>query len=186
MIELRLGTRYAKSVLGLAKERGELGDVHDDFILIAQVCDQNKDFVNMLKSPLIFSDKKQEIIDLIFGKHFKSELTKNFLQIIIRKKREPYLRDIAIVFLDLYDQEKNITRGTLTSASALTDDQRKLILDQVEKDLGTTFNLEEEIDPELIGGFVLRVGDRLFDGSIAASVRQLKQEFEKNPYIEKV
>ncbi|MCB9231102.1 MAG: ATP synthase F1 subunit delta [Bacteroidia bacterium] len=186
MIELRLGNRYAKSILELAKEKGELKDVYQDFLLIEQVCAQNSDFVAMLKSPLIFSDKKQNIINLVFGPHFKSKITRMFVEIIVSKKREPYLRDIAQVFLDLHDKEKNITRGVLTSASPLTPAQKAQVLAQVEKDLGTTFELEEKVDPELIGGFVLRVGDLLYDGSISSSIRKLKQEFEKNPYIDKV
>ena len=182
MIEIRLGTRYAKSILDLAIERGELEQVKADFDLIQETCDQSPDFELMLKSPLINAGKKQTIIDLTIGKHF-SEITKNLVQIIVRKKREAYLPDITDRFLFLYDKEKNITRGSLTSAQTLSDEVRKQIVSMVEKDLGTNFILDEKVDPELIGGFVLRIGDKLYDGSVATGLRKLRQDFERNPYI---
>lgn len=185
MIEIKLGDRYAKSILQLSEERKEVEVVHKDFELIEATCDGNPDFLNMLRSPLISSDKKQRILDLVF-KGRLSEMTNKLIEIIVRKKRERYLYDIAVRFGELYDQTHNITRGVLTSAAPLSDAQRQTILEMVEKQLGTSFKMEEKIDPELIGGFSLKVGDLLFDGSTAARLRDLKQEFLNNPYVKKV
>lgn len=185
MIEIRLGDRYAKSILELAEERGEVERVREDFQLVVSVCKSNPDFVNMLESPLIGADKKQAILNQIFqGK--LSEITRHLIEIIVRKRREMYLDDIAYRFLALYDSSHNITRGVLSSAEALPADQVKSIKALVEKELNTSFELEEKIDPELIGGFTLLVGDRLFDGSIASRLRDLKKEFLNNPYVKKV
>lgn len=182
MIEIRLGDRYAKSIIELAKEKGQLEEVRNDFQYIHDLCTKSRDFLNMLESPLINSGKKQKILDKILGGKL-SVITTNLIQIIVRKRREGYLDDIAIRFLHQYDKEKNITRGVITSATPLSEAQKNQIKSIVEKDLNTTFKMEEKIDPELIGGFVLRVGDHLFDGSVAYNLRQLKQEFAKNPYI---
>lgn len=184
MIEIRLGDRYAKSVLMLAKEKGQLEEVHNDFLLIEETAKQSRDFELMLKSPLIRSDKKQVILDKIF-KDKLSKITTLLIEIIVRKGREMYLRDIAIRFLAAYDLEKNITRGVLTSSHPLTADHKAHIRKQVESLFNTTLEIEERIDPELIGGFVLKVGDFLYDGSIASSLRELKQEFDSNPYVKK-
>ena len=166
----------------LAIERKELEQVKTDFDLIESVCKENPAFVRMLKSPLISQSKKQAIIDQVFGKKF-SPITQNLVEIIVRKKREAYLRDIAIRFLYAYDKEKNITRGLLTSSKPMSEAQKAKIKAVVEDELKTSFIMEEAIDPELIGGFVLKVGDFLYDGSISAGLRKLKQEFEKNPYV---
>lgn len=184
MIEVRLGDRYAKSILDLAVERGTLDKVWQDFRLIASVADANPDFVRMLKSPIIQADKKHAILKSLFGK--TNEITQHFLKILVDKKREGYLRDIAIRFLSQYDAYKNITRGVLVSASPLTPAQKADIKKVVEKDLQTTFELEERIDPNLIGGFTLRVGDKLLDSSLSTRLRKLKQEFSKNPYVKQV
>lgn len=185
MIEIRLGDRYAKSILELAEERKEVEDVRADFELIRSVCQSSPDFLNMLRSPIVPSGKKEAILEEIFGEKF-SLITKNLVQIIIRKKREKYLNDIAVRFLHLYDLGHNITRGVLTSAKPLDAQSRKAIQDLVAKEMNTQFELEEKVDPELIGGFTLKVGDRLFDGSIATRLRDLKQEFLNNPYVKKV
>ena len=185
MIEIKLGDRYAKSILQLAEERKEVERIHQDFELIEATCESNPDFLNMLRSPLISSAKKQTILDLVFKGNL-AEMTKQLIEIIVRKKRERYLYDIAVRFGELYDRTHNITRGILTSAAPLSEEQRKTIKEMVEKQLQTTFKMEEKIDPELIGGFTLKVGDLLFDGSTSARLRDLKKEFLSNPYVKKV
>ena len=110
MLEIRLGTRYAKSILGLAKERNELELVVKDFQLIHDVCVQNPDFVGMLRSPLINPGKKEKIIKAVFSKGKLTELTTKFIEIVIRKRREKYLYDISDRFLHLYDQKHTLFR----------------------------------------------------------------------------
>lgn len=185
MIEIRLGDRYANSILVLAQERGQVERVREDFQLIQRVCKSNPDFVNMLESPLIKSDTKQNIMDGIFRKSF-CDITQNLVEIIIRKKREGYLDDIADRFLYQYDKLNNITRGVLKSAAPLLPSQIDTIKKLVEREMKTTFELVEVIDPDLIGGFVLNIADRQFDGSIASRLRALKQEFDSNPYVKQV
>jgi F-type H+-transporting ATPase subunit delta len=182
MIEIVLGDRYAKSILQLAKEKGVVPQVKADFDLIASVCRNNPDFVVMLRSPLIYADKKQEVINSIF-KGKLSVMTSTLIEIIVRKKREKYLLDIAICFLALHDKETNTTRGVLTTAFALTPEMRASIKALVEKDLKTEFNCVEVIDPSLIGGFVLRIGDYQYDGSISSALKTLRNDFDSNPYI---
>jgi F-type H+-transporting ATPase subunit delta len=185
MIEIKLGDRYANSILVLAQERGQVERVREDFQMIHNVCQSNPDFVNMLESPLIMSDKKQAIIDSIFKGKF-SDITASLIEIIVRKKREGYLDDIAERFLFQYDRLHNITRGVLRSAAPLTKEQLAKIKQMVEAEFKTTFEIEEKIDTSLIGGFVLNIGDRQVDASISARLRALKQEFDSNPYVKQV
>lgn len=183
MLELRLGTRYAKSILELAKERKELDEVVKDFQYIYSVCNSNPDFVAMLKSPMIQPDKKDRIIKMVLDRCKPTEMTVKFIEIIVRKRREVYLYDIADRFLYLYDKEKNITRGVLISAQLLDEAQKAIIVKSAEKAMDTNFFITEKIDPDLIGGFILKVGDKIYDGSLSAGLRKLKNEFEGNPYI---
>jgi F-type H+-transporting ATPase subunit delta len=182
MIEVKLGDRYAWSIYELAVTKGELPQVHADFELIEKVCDQNPDFVLMLKSPLVNADTKQRIINKIFGGKL-STITATLIEIIVRKGREKYLRDIAVRFNARFDKQNNVTRGVITSAAPLGEDQRARIRQVVETGLKTSFVMEEKVDPNLIGGFSLRVGDYLIDASVVSTLRKLSQEFDKNPYI---
>ena len=182
MIEIKLGERYAKSVFQLAQERGELEKIKEDFSLILTVCDENKDFLIMLRSPLVPPDKKSVVIQKIFNGKL-STITFSFIQILVRKGREPWLRDIAICFLGQYDRAKNVTRGVITSSHPLSSEMKDRIKALVEKEMKTSFVLEEKTDPELIGGFILRIGDFQYDGTVASGLRRLEQQFSKNPYV---
>ena len=182
MVEIRLGDRYAKSIYELAEERNEVEQVRADFQLIDAVVMQNRDFKLMLASPVISTGKKSAIISEVF-KGKLSTITDNLLQNNVRKKREKYHHDIAARCLALSAKRDNILRGTLGSAHELSADQTKTIVDIIEKELKTNFQLVHEVDPDLIGGFNLRIGDKLFEGSIASRLRDLEQQFQNNPYL---
>jgi F-type H+-transporting ATPase subunit delta len=184
MIEVKLGDRYAKSILDLAIERGVLEQVWQDFRSIESVCASSPDFVRMLKNPIILPDKKKDVLKQVFSN--VHEITALFINILVNKHREGFLADVANRFLFQYDTHKNITRGELVSPMPLSAAQKASIKKVVEEELKTSFELVERIDPSLIGGFTLRVGDKLFDSSIATRLRKLKQEFSKNPYVKQV
>ncbi len=179
MVEDRIGHRYAKSAFELAEEKGVLDDVHTDMGLFMEVYEDNRDFRSMLESPIVKLDIKQKILDRIFSANFKSELMQMLVELVVRKNREMYLPYVAKAFLDIYDEVKGIERGTISSAVPLTDDQVKEIQETLEKTTGKRFELTEEVDPELIGGFVLKVGDTQFDGSVVSALRRAKQQLMK-------
>lgn len=179
MVEDRIGYRYAKSAFSLAEEKDILEDVHGDMGLFMDVWEQNRDFQTLLDSPIVKNDKKQAIIDAIFKPHFQSELMKLLVEMIVRKGREMYLPQVASSFMSIYDQVKGIGRGTLTSAIPLSDDQVKEIQGNLEKATGKTYELTEEVNPDLIGGFILKVDDTLFDGSIASSLRRARKQLKE-------
>lgn len=179
MVEDRIGYRYAKSVFGLAEEKKILDTVQKDMATIAEVSNGSPDFVAVLNSPLINMGKKESIVNAIFDKQFSSELTPLLTAMLVRKGREMYLPHVAKAFLKLYDDSKGVARGTLTSASKLSDKEEKEITQAMEEKMGKKLALEVEVNPELIGGFVLKVGDQLFDGSVSSSLRKIKQELTK-------
>jgi len=184
MIEERLGYRYAKAVFGLAKEKNLLDDARDDMEVIIQTCNI-RDFDLLLKSPIISSSKKRAVFNRVFGGKFKTQFTPELIKIILRKHREMYLSDIALSFVALYDKEKRIVRGEIISAVPMSKSQVREIVQKIEKQTGNRVLIEERVDPSLIGGFVLKVGDTLLDGSISASLNRVKKEFEKNTYVKK-
>jgi len=179
MVEDRIGYRYAKSAFALAEEKGMLEDVHSDMGLFMEVWEENRDFQALLDSPIVKTDKKQKIIDAIFGKHFQSDLMKLLVEMVVRKGREMYLPQVAGSFLKIYDEVKGIGRGVITSAIPLSDEQVKDIQSNLEKATGKTYELTEEVNPELIGGFTLKVDDNLFDGSVASSLRRARQRLKE-------
>lgn len=179
MVEDRIGYRYAKSIFDLAKEKSLLKEVKADMDIILDTCAASRDFRLFLSSPLIASLKKKSVIQQVFDGKFSSELTQMLLDILAQKGREQYLPNLAEAFQQLYNKENKILQGSLTSAVELPKTVVADIKKQVEKDFDSSLVLEEKTDPALIGGFILKVGDQLFDGSVASALRKLKRELSK-------
>lgn len=182
----RLATRYAKSLIDFAIEKGELEKVFEDMQWLNAVCKSNRDFVNLLHSPIIKGDTKKKIIEAVTTGHI-SELTAAFNRLLITKGRESNLPEISTAFIAAYKEKKNIQTIKLTTVAPVTDAIKNAIVEQVKKTAGfQNIELEEEIDADLIGGFVLQVGDKLIDASIAYDLRAIAKQFENNDFIYKI
>ena len=184
MLETKVSKRYAKSLIELAQEKGIMDAVHADMKLFADVCDQNRDLSLLLSNPIIHSDKKMEILRKIFGTKMNA-LTISFFELVARKGRESYLEHIAKSFIAIYKVKKGILTAEITTAVGLDDNLRKAVYAMVSNSGKSEVELIEKIDQKLIGGFVLRLGDKQYDASIAADLRKLAKEFSSNPYIRK-
>jgi F-type H+-transporting ATPase subunit delta len=182
----RVSARYAKALIDLSNERGELEKVHGDIQAFMEVA-KNREFANMLQSPVITSDKKASIFKAVFGDKI-SATTTAFFDIIMRKGRESSLVSIANAFVEQYKTLKNITTIKLTTATVATDEMIATIKGKLEKSgaIQGTVDLETAVDADIIGGFVLEFGDKLYDASIASQLNELKKEFSKNDYIKNI
>ncbi len=182
----RLASRYAKSILDLAIERGELEKVYADMQWLQAVCKSNRDFVNLLRSPIIKNDTKRKILEAVTNGNI-SELTAGFNRLLVSKNRERFLPEIINAFIAAYKSHHHIRTVQLTTATPVTDSMRNAIVEQVKKSAGfDKVELEEKVNPELIGGFVLQVGDQLVDASVAYDLRAIAKQFENNDFIYKI
>ena len=182
MKSTRLSSRYAKSLLLLVEEQDTLEVTLSDMKHVVAVCSENKDLSLLLKSPIVKSDKKTSILTEIFSKSV-SDITMAFIQIITTKKREIYLEGIAKSFISLYKSHKNIETVTLTTANPIDDITKSEILDYVKKNGKSDVELSEIIDKKIIGGMVVKVGDKQLDASVIRDIKELRKTFNKNLYI---
>src|SRR5688500_12125377 len=173
MSELRVASRYAKSLIELAAEKGVLEQVHEDMKLFTSVVSQNRDFRLLLHNPIVKSDKKLAVINTVF-KGKVNEMTLAFYNIVARKSRESILEFVATEFEKQYNIMKGIQRASVTTAAPLSPALRQQLGEKLANETGKTIQLEEMIDPSLIGGFVLKVGDKQIDSSVRYSLRKLK------------
>ncbi len=178
----RAASRYAKSFIDLSIEQGTLEKAYGDMQTIADLCKTNHDFVTFLKSPLIKTDKKQAVLKEVFAGKL-DKLTDSYIQLITAKKREVFLEQIANEFVNQYKEKKKILTAVVTSASGLDETTRKKVMELVKGGSASEVVLEEKIDKNLIGGFVLRVGDKQIDASIARKLNLLKRSFNENAFI---
>jgi F-type H+-transporting ATPase subunit delta len=149
--------------------------------LLHEVCNSNKDFVFMLRSPVIRVDKKSLVIREIFSKHLQ-EISLNFLMIITRNKRERLIPEIFTQFIEIYKVHKNIISVEITTVMKIDEALRTKILSLLEKRANATIDLTEKLDEEIIGGFVIAYEDKQYDASILKQIKNLRQEFDINLY----
>jgi F-type H+-transporting ATPase subunit delta len=182
----RLAGRYAKSILDLAIERGQLEAVYKDMVFLRVICRSNRDLVNLLQSPIIKTDKKRHILEAITAGRI-SPLTAAFNALLMSKEREKYLPEIAAAFEDQYKAYKGIQTVKLTTAIPIGEDLKQVVLNKVKADRQVQeIDLETEVRAELIGGFMLEIGDELIDASVAFDLRKIKQQFQNNDFIYKI
>lgn len=179
----RLADRYAKSLIDLSSERNQLDAVRADMQYIQALCKGSRDFVNVLRSPIIKADQKEKmLVAVMTGK--VSELTSVFSNLLVRKGRESDLPEIANAFISQYNSLKGIHQVKLTSAVPVSEELKNSIKERVQKANDfITVELETVVDQKLIGGFVLEFNNKQIDASIANDLREIKKQFLQNQYV---
>jgi len=182
----RLAYRYAKSLLDLAIEKGQLEKIYEDMLYLQQLTTVSRDLLNLLRSPIVSSDKKVAVMKAVTGKNV-SEITAAFTHLLIDKGRETELPEIIGAFIKQYKDKKGIHTVKLTTAVPVNDAIKAQIVDQVKRTSNLqTIELETTIDPNLIGGFILQAGDKFIDASLAYDLKQIARQFDNNDFVYKV
>ena len=177
----RIAGRYAKSLIELAISQGKLDAVTEN-VRHFKTSVANRDLQLLLASPIVSTAKKQKALEALFGDY--DELTRAFLRIVTDKRREEALPAIADEYLAQYRAHRDISTVTVTSAAPLDEAAVASIKSKIAaQGLATgTIELTRKVDPALLGGFVLEVGDRLYDASVKHQLDTLRKEFTGNPY----
>ena len=182
----RLAARYAKSLIGLAIDKGQLENVFADMKWLQAICKTNGDFVSLLRSPIVKSDKKYKILDSITGDSVNG-ITKAFIKLLVNKGRESNLPEIASAFVSQYKEYKKIYDVKLITAAPASEELKNAILNHLRSTTDMqNIELETVVDDRIIGGFVLQVGDKLIDGSIAYDLKNISRQFDNNDFVYKV
>lgn len=182
MLDIKVAPRYAKSLIDIGIEQNLLEQLYKDMQLIHLICKENPELVLLLKSPIVRSDKKESILKEVFFNSLSITST-TFIVLILKKKREAILDAIASSFISLYKAHHNIKIAKVTTAIPLNETQKAKLINLLEKSENATIELNEIVNPEIIGGMVLRVEDRQIDESIRRKLANLEMEFDDNPYV---
>ena len=176
MSELTVGARYAKSLIDLAEEQNILEPVKNDMDLFVHTLKANTELQAVLRNPIIANDKKIKILESVFSTNI-NKATDGFFKIMINKSRGNLLYFSAQEFVNQYNFKKNIVKAQVTSATPLSEENQAQIAALVKAEIGGNIVLQTKVDPALIGGFVLTVGDKQVNTSIADKLKKLKNEF---------
>lgn len=170
-----VANRYAQSLIDLAVEQNKLEQIHEDMQGFKSSL-ESRDLVLMLKSPIINSSKKISAFKAVFGGKM-DEMTMSFFNLVMKKGRESALPEITNAFIEQYRAKKNISSAKVITATKLTQEKLEAIKASLSKSGTTTFEIEEEVDESLIGGFVIEMGDKKYDASVKHKLDKLRKTF---------
>ena len=166
--------RYASALYELAAELKNVDLVLADLEFLQKTIKENKDLKLLVKSPLIASDDKQEIMEKILSKQLANKLTTTFLKVISNNKRFVHLSSIISQFININVQKRGKILADVTSADKLSDKQKNEINDQLKSILGEKLSLNFKVDKKIIGGLIVKVGSKMIDSSLASKISKLK------------
>ena len=174
MNDSKISVRYCRAIFQSALEKKILDKVYQDMIFIYEICKDTatKEF---LQSPIIVPSKKEAIFHKMLDGNVE-KLTLSLIDLIVKNGRESFIPAIARNFIHETKKFKGITESVLTTAIKVDDTVKKEITDLISDVFKTKVELKEEIDTEIIGGFILQIDDNYIDASIKNKLRKIKKE----------
>lgn len=182
MRDTKIALRYATAVLNLSLERKMAEKVNDDMLLITETIANSKELKRLLSSPVVKAKAKRDALEKIFGKKI-SAIGLGLIDQLIENKRLPYLVDVAKQYTIIYNHHIGSQKALVTTAVPLTEKLKKKVLEKVKEIVGKEVTVENVVNPEILGGFILRVGDKQYDASFTGKLNKLRREFEDNLYV---
>lgn len=179
MKAIKLSNRYAKSLADIALKNNAMDATLQDMKLVLGACKSVSELRQLLRSPIIKTKKKIKIIQEIFSSRI-SITTLNFIEMITVKKREAFLQTIAESFIVIYKRINQIETVTVTSVNPLEQDYKERLIAEVKKTGCKKVELIEKTSSDLIGGVIIKYGDKQIDASIKTKINRLKKTLSKN------
>lgn len=167
--------RYARALFEVAKERGLIDQIETELKDIVAAVDQNLELNKILTHKQIARESKEQLLKDLFGAHVAAE-TINFLNVLIENGREIELGEIAAAYVAMANEVRGIADAIVTTAKPLGEDEVNELAEQFGKQVNKTLRVQTVVDPAIIGGVVVRIGDRLYDGSIKRKLEQFAHQ----------
>jgi F-type H+-transporting ATPase subunit delta len=177
----RVASRYAKSLLSLAEEKQQLDAVEKDIELVLNTVAASDELQLVLASPVLNADQKQRVLDAVFKEHL-SPLMMEFITILVRKGRVSILAPIAEACTKMLRTMKGIQSAEVITAVSLEGAAKDRLMAELKRLHDGEVELKETVNPDIIGGFVLRVEDRMLDASVRRSLQRLRRELTEHDY----
>lgn len=176
MTNSKVANRYALSLLDLAIDKNKIDKIFDDAGLIIQTFDMSRELQRAVESPVIKPDNKISVLDEVFGKRVDKD-TLSFIHFLIKKRRDEILYIVFKCFVELRNEHLGIVGLQVNTAFELSDDQKTMLSERYEKILKKKVIPVFKVDKNIVGGFVARVGDTVYDASLMHQLELLKKEF---------
>ncbi|WP_031406663.1 F0F1 ATP synthase subunit delta [Geobacillus vulcani] len=170
-----IAKRYASALFQIALEQGQLDRMEEDIRAVRQALAENGEFLSLLSYPKLSLDQKKALIREAFAG--VSNPVQNTLLLLLERHRFGLVPELAEQFLALVDDARGIAKAVAYSARPLTDEELRALSDVFAQKVGKqTLEIENIIDPELIGGVKLRIGNRIYDGSVSGQLERIRRQ----------
>ena len=173
MIKSQVGRRYSKAIFDIAEEKNQVKEIYELLNSVMVLYRTDKEFKNFIRNPLISNEEKKLVLNEIFGKDNRDNL--NILLYILDKGRINCIKYIVAEYLKIYYRKNRILDVRATFTKELTDEQKKKLIDKLSQKTGKEINLEIKIDKNILGGGIIRIGDKIIDGSIRRELDNWKR-----------
>ena len=178
MAGTRAAIRYAKAALSLASDQKAAEAVNNDMITIASTIAENDELDQVLKSSVIKAEVKRAALAEIFPN--LNTISSELFNLLITNKRIDILGAVASKYSELFDELSGKEVAQVTTAFPMTDDLEIKVLAKVKELTSKAVELENVVDESILGGFILRIGDKQYNASVANKLNKLKREFTLN------
>ena len=174
MASTRAAIRYAKAILEIADSKGVAGNVASDMTLIASTIDSNSELNSFIQSPTIRVEQKEGALLEVFAN--VNGVTKSLFHLLLENKRFEILEAIALEYNKLYDILNGVQVAKVTTAVPMDAALEAKVLAKIATFSNKKITIQNIVDPFIIGGFILRIGDEQYNASVADSLKVLKRE----------
>ncbi|MCI1857354.1 MAG: F0F1 ATP synthase subunit delta [Sporolactobacillus sp.] len=172
-----VANRYARALFEVAEERDAIDSIEAQLTSVSQILAGNEDLRRVLRHPRVSREKKKELIGKLFADDIGAEVM-NLLKLLIDHKRESIIDTVLEAYTRLADVQRGILDITVTTARPLSDEQEQDLSGRLSATLGKKLRMHLKVKEEIIGGILLRIGDRVYDGTIAGRLADFKQEIK--------
>ena len=174
MLENAVARRYSNAFFTIAQERGLVDQLETELKNIVDTINHNEDLRKVMEHQLVSPEEKKAILEQVFTQEV-SDITVNFLNVVIEKYRASYIPAIYEEFVAYANEARNMADAQLKSAAELNEADMEIIKARLSDVTGKTIRLQSEVDPSLIGGVVVRIGDKVIDSSLVGRLEKLKE-----------
>ncbi|MEW6540377.1 MAG: F0F1 ATP synthase subunit delta [Bacillota bacterium] len=178
MIKGAVAARYAQALFDVARDNNRVAETENELRGFMRLVDESRDLQQVLYNPQVPVELKKEIVREAFGKAL-SGTTLNFLCLVLDRRREPYLKGIAERFFGLANETRNIVEAEVTTALELSVVHKVNLMQVLSRMTGKELRIRYQVDPDILGGLVVRLGDRIIDGSVKRQLERLKDSIRE-------
>lgn len=176
--DLRAARRYSRALFNVALERNEIDAIAESLATVTSTAATTPELLTVLQHPLVTRERKNHLLGEVFGNSVHADVA-SFLLLLVEKDRASIIPNVAREFARLVDEHRKVTDAEVLSAIELTEAQTKVLAEQLQAATGNAVRLQTRVDPAILGGLVVRVGDKLIDGSVVTQLKSIREQLKR-------